>query len=308
MGIDRRIFLIKTSIGLGLAAFFPSETLFAAECDIQHPLMPPNMLFTGQCQNCGMQRPMWARTWHTFNLASQKKEVCSLHCLAEMSLNTGIEADNVVVAKYLTPEKMLPVEKALYVVGSHAKGTMTISSKLAFSSTAEADSFISRCGGRVASYKNAQTLALQSVGKDNTMIQKKRVKNGKIVEPEVGKHRCPVCNMEVAQYPNNKCQIQSVDGTTIHFCATQCLFEFIKNHDHYKWPALKAKFIWVVDYDSKQWIYGRNSYYVVGTNQTGPMGKEAFPFINMTKAKSFAKLHGGKVLEFSDVNIEQVML
>lgn len=308
MRINRRMFIRLSVVGVGIAAIYPTEIVFAGGCGEQHPIMPPAMKLIGQCMNCGMQRPMWARTWHRFELAGQPREVCSIHCLAEMSLNSGIEAENVMVADYLNPERLLEINHATYVLGSRARGTMTITSKLAFSSKKAADEFVEKCGGKVTSFEGAKSFALQDIATDNQMIARNRVKKGKIVEPVAGKEKCPVCGMEVAKYPHNKCQIQTKEGTTVHFCATQCLFEFYQNHQKYGVDELNIQFVWVVDYDSHQWVYGQNCYFAVGTSRKGPMGKEAFPFVNRGKAKKFVAQYGGKVVTFENVDIQQILL
>ena len=63
----------------------------------------------------------------------------------------------------------------------------------------------------------------------------------------------------------------------------------------------------MVDYSSGAWIGGKAAYYVVGSNQEGPMGKEAFVFDKMAEAKKFAGKHGGKVIIFSGVTFAKIM-
>ena len=140
------------------------------------------------------------------------------------------------------------------------------------------------------------------------MINSNRLAKGKIVEPVDNKDICPVCGMYPARFPKNKCQLQTADGEIVHLCTTQCLFEFLKNPQNYKKPGMKAKSIWVIDYQSAQWIYARNAYYVLGTTVKGPMGKEAFPFVNSEDAKKFSTDHGGKIVRFNNVTIDQIMI
>jgi copper chaperone NosL len=307
MPVDRRLFIRNLLVGAGIFTIFPQELIASSQCDVLHPITPPDMKLKGVCHNCGMKRPMWARTWHTYSLDGENLEVCSMHCLAEASFNSGRPPEAVQVALYLEPQKSISAEQAYYVIGSKARGTMTMNSKLAFSSKQQAEAFVNECGGTSGRFSDAYDAAMTTIAKENKMIGSNRISKGKIVEPVDNKDICPVCGMYSARYPKNKCQIQTADGKVIHFCATQCLFEFIKNPDKYNAPQLKSKFIWVVDFENGQWIYAKNAYYVLGTDVRGPMGKEAFPFVNLENAKKFASAHAGKILRFDSVTIAQLM-
>lgn len=308
MTIERRQFIRNLLAGVGLISLFPYKVLAASQCSLEHPFIPPKVNLKGECHNCGMKRPMWARTWHKYQIDGDTLSVCSMHCLAEASINSAIEPKHVQVALYLDPEKSIPTESAIYVVGSQARGTMTMNSKLAFASKKEAESFAKECGGSVVNFDDAYLAATKSIVEENKMITNNRVKKGKIVEPVDNVDKCPVCGMYAARYPRNKCQIQSVDGEILQFCATQCLFEFIKNPSKYNKPNLKAKFTWVVDYSDGNWIYGRNAYYVIGSSEMGPMGKEAFPFVNAKNAEAFKKTHSGEIVRFTGVTIDKIMM
>lgn len=307
MTIVRRAFIRNMLLGTGLMYVFPHQLFADSKCDVEHPFMPPNTNFKGVCHNCGMTRPMWARTWHTYQSEGNSLDVCSLHCLAEATLNAITTPDNVNVALYLEPQKNTPANTAYYVIGSKSKGTMTMISKLAFATKNDAESFAGECGGRVANFNDVYQEAIASIEKENQMINKNRVAKGKIVEPVDNKDICPVCGMYPARYPKNKCQLQTTDGEVIHFCATQCLFEFLKRPEKYEQAGVKAKFIWVIDYESGKWIYARNGYYVVGSSVMGPMGKEAFPFVRLEDAKAFSIKNSGKTTRFQDLTIQLIM-
>ena len=307
MKIDRREFVRGVMLTGTALYFFPDSVLAAEGCDIGHPLMPPNKSYSGVCHNCGMVQSMWARTWHTYPQDGQQLEVCSMHCLAESTTNSGKTPENVKAALYVDPDKWIEGDKAWYVVGSSAPGTMTMKSKLAFASKEEAEAFAGKCGGEVVDFSKAYAIAATTIAKENEMINRNRVTKKKIVEPVDNQDICPVCNMIPARFPKNKCQIQTADGEVIHFCSTQCLFAYLKNHQQYGKPELKIQFIWVIDYDNGQWIYGPNAFYVLGSDVSGPMGKEAYPFFNGSKAKAFSTAHTGDVLRFSEVTIDRIM-
>ena len=304
---SRREFILTVGKGIGAVCLLTIPAFAEGPCAVEHPIMPPNKNLKGQCTNCGMVRPMWARTWMTFENSEGKFQVCSFHCLAEMALKSGEDPRNVKVALYQDPTTMIPASRAVFVVGSSAKGTMTMTSKLAFGSKDEAAKFADSCSGEVMGFKDTLELAKTGVQKENKMIAKNRLKKGKIVEPADNKDKCTVCGMYPARYPKNKCQIQSRDKTVYHFCSTQCLFKFLENSAKFAGSEVQPFLIWVVDYNSGAWIGGKAAYYVVGSSQNGPMGKEAFVFDKMADAKKFVKMNGGKAIIFSGVTFDKIM-
>jgi nitrous oxide reductase accessory protein NosL len=304
---SRREFILKLSKGIGTFCLLPIPALAEGPCSVNHPIIPPNKNLKGQCTNCGMVRPMWARTWMTFENAEGKFQVCSFHCLAEMALKAGEDPRNVKVALYKDPDTMISAESAHFVVGSRAKGTMAMISKLAFGSKDEATKFAQSCGGKVMGFTDTLEFAKTGVQKENKMIAKNRLKKGKIVEPADNIEKCPVCDMYPARFPKNKCQIQTRDKTIYHFCSTQCLFNFLESSAKYAGKEVQPFLIWVVDFNSGAWIGGKAAYYVVGSGKKGPMGKEAFVFDKMADAKNFVKTNGGKAIIFSGVTFAKIM-
>ena len=304
---SRREFIISIGAAIGAVSLLPIPAFAEEKCKIKHPIMPPNKNLPGQCTNCGMVRPMWARTWITFENSEGKYQVCSFHCLAEMALKSGEDPRNVEVALYTEPQTMIPATSAYFVVGSSAKGTMTMTSKLAFGSKDKAAQFAQSCGGKVMVFRDTLELAKTGVQKENQMIAKNRLKKGKIVEPVDSKDKCSVCGMYPARFPKHKGQIQTKDKTVYHFCSTQCLFIFLNDSAKFAGSKVQPFLIWVVDYQSGAWIGGKSAYYVVGSDQNGPMGKEAFVFDKLANAKEFAAAHGGKAIIFTGVTVDKIM-
>ena len=304
---SRREFMFMVAKGLGGVCLVPMTALASGPCDIKHPIMPPNKDFAGQCPNCGMVRPMWARTWKTFDNFEGHTQACSFHCLADMALKSGEDPQNVKVALYLEPKNMIPADQAFFVVGSSAKGTMTMKSKIAFASKAEAEKFAQSCGGKVMGYNQTLELAKSAIQKENEMIVKRRLKKGKIVEPVDNKDKCPVCGMYPARYPKYKNQIQTKDKSVYHFCSSNCLFAFLENSAKYAGKNVQPFLIWVIDFQTGSWISGRTAYYVVGSDQKGPMGKEAIVFDKMADAKKFSGAHGGKAIIFTGVTLDKII-
>ncbi len=305
---NNRVVLVALIAALAVISCmsWPTAAFCDDPCAVQHPFNPPNKEFSGQCPNCGMVRPMWARTWFTFQIGGKDFGVCSFHCLADVAMKSGEEPRKVMVAEYLEPKKMIPAEKAFFVMGSKAKGTMTMKSKPAFASKEKADEFAKSCGGTVLGFEEAFQAAKAGVPKENQVITGKRLKMGKIVEPVDNKDQCSICGMYPARYPKSKCQFLGTDKKVYHFCSTQCLFEFLKNPKKYVKGDVKPFLLWVIDYPTGTWISGRTAYYVVGSKVQGPMGYEAFAFDKKEAAGEFARKDGGKVLSFSDMSADKI--
>jgi nitrous oxide reductase accessory protein NosL len=269
--------------------------------------MPPSNQYQGQCPVCGMVRPMWARTWITFNPVKNVSQVCSFHCLADWIIKSGQEPTNVMLSIYHQPERAILASDAFIVLGSTAAGTMSPVSKIVFADKSKAEGFAQNCGGEIIDYTRALQIAKASVAKENKMINARRLKKGKIVEPNES-DSCLVCGMYPIRYPYGKCQIISKDGQTIHFCSTQCLFAFLGKQKLYMDTAINPFLIWVVDRNSGMWISGRTAFYVIGSKKVfGPMGYEALPFNSLKEAEDFAAENGGAAVTFGDVTIYKVV-
>ena len=291
-------------LGVVLLMLPPFISNASDKYEVDHPLMPPAKEFSGQCSVCGMMRSMWARTWITFDETDGISEVCSFHCLAELSLKSGVLPGGIKLAAYHDPKTMLDCHEAIIVLGSSAKGTMSPESKIVFADIQDAEAFISLHGGKTALFQRALDIAITGVAGENDVLFTKRIKNGKIIEPSAD-DRCLVCEMFPSRYPKHKCQIQTKDKRIYHFCSTRCLFTFLKNPAQYGRPGFDPLLIWVTDFSSGKWTGGRCAYYVSGAKDVyGPMGVEAFPFNNKNEAMSFIDTHGGKLLLFKEVDAD----
>ncbi len=277
------------------------------DCQTQHPIMPPDNGYVGQCPVCGMVRSMWARTWIAFDPAREVSQVCSFHCLADWTMKSGRTPQNIRLTVYHRPEQSVAADKAVIVMGSTAAGTMSPVSKLVFADPSAAEQFAQACGGAVVDFSRALLAAKASVGQENSKINARRIKKGKIVEP-TDADDCLVCGMFPKRYPHGKCQLRTPEGRTIHFCSTQCLFAFLSRQTHYVQVPVTPLLIWVVDRKSGMWISGRTAFYVVGSSHLfGPMGHEAFPFALNQDAERFATTNGGTIAIFGEVSIERIV-
>ena len=285
----------------------PGTTAVKQVPDIEHPIKDPKMYSeTMICPNCGMMINMWARTRHSFHHAEGDFTTCSIRCLADKIESSGTDADNVQVAVYIDPDKMIPVEEASYVIGSTAPGTMTMKSKIAFTDGSSAEEFASSYGGEVVDFQAALAEAKIELSKSRIMIDKRRKESGKIKEP-TEKDVCTVCGMPPAKHPEHNCQILAMDDSTLHFCSTQCMVNFNTDQSTYVKEPIKTKMAWVTLYSDGMYESALGSYYVVGSQVNGPMGKEAIPFKLKNNAEEFVKLHGGKIVTFQQLSPALIM-
>ena len=285
----------------------PAMTAAKQVPDIEHPIKKPKMYSkTMRCPNCGMMINMWARTRHSFHHQEGDLTTCSIRCLADKTVSSGAEPTDIQVAMYIDPEKMIPVEKAAYVIGSAAPGTMTMKSKIAFADKNSAEQFASNYGGEVVDFQGAFAAAKMELPKSRMLIDKKRKKTGKIKEP-TEKDGCTVCGMYPARYPKHKCQIWAKDGKTLHFCSTKCMVNFNADPAQYVKEPTGTKMAWVTLYSDGMYESAFGAYYVVGSQVNGPMGREAIPFKFKKDAKEFVKANGGQIVSFSQLTPSLIM-
>jgi len=124
------------------------------------------------CPKCGMTLPMFYKTNHAATVNGKVKQYCSIHCLAE-DMQKGAKPTDIQVVDVATL-KFIPANKAFYVLGSHKKGTMTMVSKYAFGSKADAEDFAKANGGKVTDFKGVLDAAKAEFEQDSKMIAKKQ--------------------------------------------------------------------------------------------------------------------------------------
>jgi len=271
-----------------------------------HPMMQPEK-FTDYpvCENCGMNRNMWGRTRHVFSNSEGTHYTCSIHCLADLSAKTEETPQNVMVALYTDPSTEIRAEKAVYVVGSTAPGTMTMNSKLAFAGEAAAKAFSEANGGELKTFEQARVIAEQELPIARKSIADKRLKTGKTVIP-YEKDQCQVCGMYPARFPDFRSQIYTMDNKTVHFCSTSCLVKYLANPSRYQNSVPKIMMTWVTVYPEQTFDYADGLFYVVGSKVMGSMGPEALPFREKSAAEAFVKENGGEVLRFRQISPEKI--
>jgi copper chaperone NosL len=121
--------------------------------------------------------------------------------------------------------------------------------------------------------------------------------------------KCPVCGMFVAKYPDFIAEIIFKDGSQAFFDGAKDMFHYYFNLSKYN-PSQKRediKSLFVTDYYDLESTDGFKAFYVIGSNVTGPMGRELIPFEKEEEAKEFMKDHlGNQILRFEQVTHEMV--
>lgn len=127
------------------------------------------------CAYCGMKKAMFGHSWMNIErMDGSAVGVCSVHCAAiDMALNMDKPAKKITVGDY-NSKKQIDAEKAFWVMGGDQMGVMTSRAKWAFDSKETADSFISKHGGRPATFEEIMKASFEDMYEDTLMIQKKR--------------------------------------------------------------------------------------------------------------------------------------
>jgi copper chaperone NosL len=117
---------------------------------------------------------------------------------------------------------------------------------------------------------------------------------------------CVVCNMKVAKYPEHDCQILLADNSSIHFCSTQCLINYVADPGQYVDKPAASEMIWVKVFPSGDYENAIGLYYVVGSKLFGPMGREAIPFRSKQAAEALVSEEDGKIVRFEELTPQMV--
>ncbi len=147
-----------------MVVFIASCTNKKDSSPFAHPIKnPPSFTEHVRCDNCGMDRNKYARTRYVFDSKKGRFYTCSIACLVVLCIKKDVSPENIKVAEYLRPTNMIDAEKAIYVVGSKAKGTMTKISKIAFSDKQKAMKFTRKYGGKIAYFQDVLKITKEEV-------------------------------------------------------------------------------------------------------------------------------------------------
>ncbi len=131
------------------------------------------------CPYCGMNRTKWHHSRHLVQYDDGLVDgTCSIHCLAiSLSLNIDRGPKAIYAADFGSDAKIKPlveVDKATYLMGSKLRGTMSMTSKMAFASVDAAKSAQKANGGETGNFDQALEKAYLSMAKDTMGIRKRR--------------------------------------------------------------------------------------------------------------------------------------
>ena len=112
------------------------------------------------CQICGMNRGDFAHGRVLIVYADGTVVgTCSLHCAAiAMDERYGKKIASIRVADFQSG-KLIEAQKAVWVIGSKTKGPMASVAQLAFAGNLEAQAFVKKNGGVIATFEQALKLA-----------------------------------------------------------------------------------------------------------------------------------------------------
>ena len=110
------------------------------------------------CELCGMNLQKYAKTVHRLTFANgSQKSVCSIACASRMMRDAGEDQVRKIEASDYRSGKMINARRATYVEGSDAPPVMSMVSRVAFGSKADAAAFVKKHGGVAVDFDTALT-------------------------------------------------------------------------------------------------------------------------------------------------------
>ncbi|AGH82361.1 hypothetical protein PCNPT3_12125 [Psychromonas sp. CNPT3] len=129
------------------------------------------------CTLCGMHLKKFYKTNYIVSLQGKdEKQVCSIHGVSALLKEFPFSHVDAIRVVDFNTQRFIDTQDAYYVLGSNIKGTMSITSKLAFASKNDALAFIKKEGGQLTRFKAALLNADNDFAMDNKRIFKKRSK------------------------------------------------------------------------------------------------------------------------------------
>ncbi|MDH3838164.1 MAG: nitrous oxide reductase accessory protein NosL [Desulfobacteraceae bacterium] len=127
------------------------------------------------CSYCGMDRAKFAHSRMSVEYDDGSMfGACSIHCAAiDMAVNIDKTPVGIGVGDYNT-KKLIRAEKAFWVIGGEKTGVMTQRATWAFENQDDAQNFIQKYGGELASFEESLKTAYENMYQDTRMIREKR--------------------------------------------------------------------------------------------------------------------------------------
>jgi nitrous oxide reductase accessory protein NosL len=108
-----------------------------------------------ECVLCGMYLDQYESTVHVivYNDGT-REETCSLACAAKIYAKEKARIKTILAADFLTGE-MIDAEHAVYLEGSDIPGVMSYTSRIAFRTKDDAETFQKKHGGKIVTFQAA---------------------------------------------------------------------------------------------------------------------------------------------------------
>ena len=137
-----------------------------------------------KCPYCGMSRTKWNHSRHLVHYDDGLVDgTCSIHCLAiSLSLNLDRGPKAIYAADFGSDAKIKPlieVDDATYLIGSKLRGTMSMQSRMAFSSADAAEKAQASNSGKLGGFDDALRETYLGMADDTAMIRKRRAERRK---------------------------------------------------------------------------------------------------------------------------------
>ena len=107
---------------------------------------------------------------------------------------------------------------------------------------------------------------------------------------------CSHCRMAVSQRPF-AAEVVTVEGSVDYFDDIGCLVAWVKEHR----PSETAG-VFVVDYESEEWLDARGAYYVESKRLPTPMSSGLAAFGSEESAEAAAERLEGRVVLWADIH------
>lgn len=168
----KRFLFIILLISLQITA---QEKSFVKNAETENAVILQSGEGKAWCSVCGMNLKMFYKTNHVAQLKDgSSKQYCSIHCLLSDEHNHKDNIKNILVVDAKS-EKMINAKDAFYVVGSKVQGTMSPTSKIAFSTNTDADEFNRLYNGNnILSYNEVAELVRNKLFEETQMLMKRK--------------------------------------------------------------------------------------------------------------------------------------
>ncbi len=127
------------------------------------------------CQYCNMDRQTYAHSRMLIHYSDGSAfGACSIHCMAlNLIIHIHNTPESIWVADYFSGE-LTDAETAYWVLGGDKPGVMTRRAKWAFGRKTDAEEFVSKNGGEIASFDEALKASYEDMYNDSKMIRVKK--------------------------------------------------------------------------------------------------------------------------------------